>query len=58
MTGGGPANASDLMATYMYNTSFRSFKMGYGSAIASGMFILITTIAVVMRRILTGKETG
>lgn len=57
MTGGGPANASDLMATYMYNTSFRSFKMGYGSAIASGMFLLITAIAVVMRRILTGKET-
>ena len=56
MTGGGPANASDLMATYMYNTSFRSFKMGYGSAIAGGMFILITTIAVLMRRILTGKE--
>lgn len=55
MTGGGPANATDLMATYMYNTSFRNFKMGYGSAIAGGMFVLITTIAVVMRRILTGK---
>lgn len=55
MTGGGPANATDLMATYMYNTSFRNFKMGYGSAIAGGMFILITSIAVLMRRILTGK---
>lgn len=55
MTGGGPANATDLMATYMYNTSFRNFKMGYGSAIAGGMFILITTIAVLIRRILTGK---
>ncbi|NLB91238.1 MAG: sugar ABC transporter permease [Clostridiales bacterium] len=55
MTGGGPVHASDLMATYMYSTSFMSFKMGYGSAIAAGMFILITTIAVVMRKILTGK---
>jgi raffinose/stachyose/melibiose transport system permease protein len=58
MTGGGPANASDLMATYMYNISFRYFKMGYGSAVAAGMFILITTIAVVMRKLLTGKEEG
>jgi len=58
MTGGGPANASDLMATYMYSTSFMSLKMGYGSAIASGMFILITTIAVVMRRLLSGKEAN
>jgi raffinose/stachyose/melibiose transport system permease protein len=56
MTGGGPGNATDLMATYMYSTSFKYFKMGYGSAVAFGMFFLITTIAVVIRRILTGKE--
>lgn len=56
MTGGGPSNATDLMATYMFSTSFSYFKMGYGSAIAGGMFILITTIAVVMRKLLTGKE--
>ena len=56
MTGGGPANASDLMATYMYNLSFRSFKMGYGSAIAGGMFFLITSIAVIMRRLLAGRD--
>ena len=56
MTGGGPGTATDLMATYMYSTSFKYFKMGYGSAIAGGMFILITTIAVVVRRILTPKE--
>ena len=56
MTGGGPGNATDLMATYMYTTSFKYFKMGYGSAVAFGMFVLITTIAVVIRKVLTGKE--
>ncbi len=56
MTGGGPGNATDLMATYMYSTSFKYFKMGYGSAVAFGMFVLITTIAVVIRKILSGKE--
>jgi len=56
MTGGGPGNATDLMATYMYSTSFKYFKMGYGSAVAFGMFVLITTIAVVIRKILIWKE--
>lgn len=55
MTGGGPGTSTDVMATYMYSTSFSSFNMGYGSAIAGGMFILITTIAVIIRKILTGK---
>ena len=56
MTGGGPGNATDLMATYMYTTSFNYFKMGYGSAVAGGMFLLITTIAILIRKVLTGKE--
>ncbi|MDR0897984.1 MAG: sugar ABC transporter permease [Oscillospiraceae bacterium] len=56
MTSGGPGNATDLMATYMYSNSFNYFRMGYGSTIAAGMFILITAIAVVMQRLLTGKE--
>jgi len=56
MTGGGPGYATDLMATYMYSTSFKYFKMGYGSTIAAGMFILITSIAVIMRRVLSRKE--
>ncbi len=56
MTGGGPGYATDIMATYMYSTSFKYFKMGYGSTIAAGMFILITAIAVLVRRVLTGKE--
>ena len=58
MTGGGPGYATDLMATYMYSTSFKYFKMGYGSTIAAGMFILITSIAVVVRRTLSGKDGG
>ena len=56
MTGGGPGYSTDLMATYMYTISFKSFKMGYGSTIAAGMFILISSIAVVVRRVLTGRE--
>lgn len=47
MTGGGPGVATELMSTYMYKNAFISFKMGYGSTVACGMFLLITIIALI-----------
>jgi raffinose/stachyose/melibiose transport system permease protein len=47
MTGGGPGVSTELMATMMYKTSFVKFNMGYGAAVACGMFILITFIALI-----------
>lgn len=52
MTGGGPGTSTELMATYMYKTSFTTYNMGYGSAIAGGMFILITVIAALIMRVM------
>ena len=40
MTGGGPAHATELMATYMYSRAFESFKLGYGSALAVVLMLL------------------
>ena len=56
MTQGGPAGGSELMATYMYKLSFQQWKMGYGSAVAAGMFILITVIALLFQKIFVVKE--
>ena len=56
MTGGGPANSSELMATHMYRNAFMSQRMGYGSTVASAMFILITAIALISIRLLSRKE--
>lgn len=47
MTGGGPEGASELMATYMYRTVFSSFQLGYGSTIASAMFMIVTVISAI-----------
>ncbi|MCH3917426.1 MAG: sugar ABC transporter permease [Spirochaetia bacterium] len=52
MTGGGPGTASELMATYMYKLTFKTFEMGYGSTVAGGMFILISVLAVLTFKIL------
>jgi raffinose/stachyose/melibiose transport system permease protein len=47
MTRGGPVNASEMMATYMYRYAFIRLQLGYGSAVALVMlaFCLIFSIA-------------
>ena len=39
MTRGGPVNASETLATYMYRFGFVRFQLGYGSAVALYMFL-------------------
>ncbi len=56
LTQGGPVNSTELMATYMYKLSFQQFNMGYGSAVAAGMFILITVIALLFQKVFVVKE--
>ncbi len=38
-TGGGPVNASNTMATYMFDWGFMRYQVGYGSAVAVILFI-------------------
>ncbi|MDR3373112.1 MAG: sugar ABC transporter permease [Ancalomicrobiaceae bacterium] len=57
MTGGGPEGASELMATYMYRSVFASFQLGYGSTVASAMFIIVTVIAGISLRLTSRLET-
>lgn len=47
MTEGGPNNASELMATYMYKKAFPSFEVGYGSTVAFAMFAFVLLVSVV-----------
>lgn len=57
MTEGGPSNASELMATYMYKKAFPSFDMGYGSTIASALFLLVMVIALLAQFVSRRFET-
>jgi multiple sugar transport system permease protein len=56
MTGGGPANASNVLANFMFKEAFGNTLLGYGSSIAVILCILtLAFIAVYLRQIL-GKE--
>jgi multiple sugar transport system permease protein len=45
MTNGGPANASLFYGLYLYNNAFKWFKMGYASALAWLMFLIILLLS-------------
>ncbi|TVY03014.1 carbohydrate ABC transporter permease [Cohnella terricola] len=40
MTGGGPAHTTEVLASYMYNSTFNVYRFGYGSAISTAIIIL------------------
>jgi raffinose/stachyose/melibiose transport system permease protein len=50
MTKGGPVNASEVMATYMYRFGFVRFQLGYGSAVALVMLLICLTFSLAYRR--------
>jgi len=55
MTQGGPAHATELMATYMYNKTFSIYRYGYGSAV-SLVICLISLGFIVASRVLMEKK--
>lgn len=51
MTKGGPVNASEVMATYMYRFGFVRFWLGYGSAVAIVMFLICLIFSLAYQRL-------
>ena len=40
LTGGGPGNTTETLSIYAYKTLFQSLQFGYGSALATAMFVI------------------
>jgi raffinose/stachyose/melibiose transport system permease protein len=51
MTHGGPVNASEVMATYMYRFGFVRFYLGYGSAVSIVMFLICLIFSLAYQRL-------
>ena len=51
MTNGGPQNATLFLVLYLYRNGFQYFKMGYASAIAWMLFVMIAAFTVLQFRL-------
>lgn len=47
LTGGGPGESTTVLALYVYQNAFRYYELGYASAIAMILFIIILIVTLV-----------
>ncbi len=48
MTGGGPANSTQIVSSYIFTTAFRKLDFGYASAIAVALLGLLLIYAIIL----------
>jgi len=56
-TRGGPVNASNTMAVFMFDRGFVRFQFGYGSAIAVILFLICFVLALAYQRWVLRRDT-
>ena len=57
MTDGGPAGSTLVIPLFLYRTAFQNLHMGYGTAIAVIMFLVLMTITLLQLK-LFGMGSG
>ncbi|ARJ04286.1 sugar ABC transporter permease [Cnuibacter physcomitrellae] len=55
LTGGGPAGATETLATQVYKESFALGNFGYGAALALVLTVIILVFAVIQQRATSGR---
>jgi raffinose/stachyose/melibiose transport system permease protein len=58
MSGGGPVGASETMVTYLYKFGFQRLSLGYGSAVATIIFIMCLLFSLGYQRTLMREDTA
>ena len=48
MTGGGPANSTQILSTYVFTTAFRKLDFGYASTIAVALLAILLVYAAIL----------
>ncbi len=56
LTQGGPANATETLATQVYEQTFGNARFGYGSALAVFMTLLVAVVAIAQASLLRARE--
>jgi multiple sugar transport system permease protein len=51
LTGGGPADSTKILPTYLFDVSFRYFELGRGAAIAFTLLLVTIILGMLLVRI-------
>ncbi len=57
LTGGGPANSTKILPTYLFDVSFQFFKLGRGAAIALTLLIVTIILGLILVRVFEGPSS-
>ncbi len=55
MTQGGPIGSTTVIVYYLYQQAFQQFNMGYGSALAIVLFLIILGLTLIQNKVLGSK---
>jgi multiple sugar transport system permease protein len=55
LTGGGPGNATEVIATFAYRTNFLTWNLGYGAAVCLVLAFASLVVAALFFKIVSGK---
>ena len=56
-TGGGPANATNVLQLYIYDMAFGRFQFGYASAMSVALLVVLSIITIVQFRLTRAGST-
>ena len=56
ITAGGPTGSTRVMVQYIYETAFRSYRLGYGAAMSWLLFVVIAAFAVAQFRLARDRD--
>ena len=49
---GGRSNSAMALTNYIYKTSFSSYDMGYASAVAAALFMIVFIVAMIQNKMM------
>jgi multiple sugar transport system permease protein len=52
---GGPLNSTKPLVLYIYESAFRSYRMGYAAAQTLVLFVILLTISMVQLRLIRSR---
>jgi multiple sugar transport system permease protein len=56
MTGGGPAKATEVSVLFIYKEAFQLLNMGYSSALAFVLFLMIFIVSLIQLKLFTAQK--